>query len=173
MTAVVAFLSRYWLHIAVVASVLAGLNYVYGKGYDKADGEWQSKWDAEQLRIVELNAEHERKLRDQEQQWQTEFNRISKDAQLQKNQIDNNLAAANRERDSLQQQYKKTLQSMQCGSTTATGSSSAPGAAEDMPAYVFGRTDEAAGTIAEYADRLTVALSACNAAYDEIKNGKR
>lgn len=172
MTAVIAFASRYWLHIAVFAAVLAGLNYVYSKGYEKADIEWQSKWNAEKLKIVELNAEHERKIRDQEQQWQTEFNRISKDAQLQQNQIANNLVAANRERDSLQLQYKKALQSRQCGNSTATSSSSSPGASADLPAYVFDRTDEAAGRIAEYADRLKVALSACNAAYDKIQKDR-
>lgn len=172
----VKFLLRYWLHILAIGAAIAALAYIVGMidqgGYDRADRKWQSKWDAEQLKIVELNAEHERKLRDQEQQWQAEFNRISKDAQIQQNQIANNLVAANRERDSLQQQYKKALQSRQCGSPTATGSSTATGVADDLPAYVFARTDEAAGELAEYADRLTVAISACNAAYDKITKAK-
>lgn len=174
-TLVLKFLLRYLPHLLAIGAAIAALVYIVGMidqgGYDRADRKWQRKWDAEQLKIAELNAEHERKLREQEQIWQTEFNRISKDAQLQKNQIANNLVAANRERDSLQLQYKKAL-SRQCGNSAATGSSSAPGAADDLPAYVFDRTDETAGTIAEYADSLKVALSACNSAYSEIQKAR-
>lgn len=42
MTILLAFLSRYWVHIAVVVAIFAGLGYVYKQGWDSRDADWKA-----------------------------------------------------------------------------------------------------------------------------------
>lgn len=166
------FIRQYWRQIVFITALAAVIYKVYSFGYDNADTEWQSKWDKNQLEIANSNVEYSKKIEQLETELQTEIDKVNKNAKIEVIRLQTDLNAANITASILRDKAAKyAAAARQCSTDTAT--SSLRGSADtpaDMLAELLSRADQAAGELAEYADRLVIARDACEAAYSKIKH---
>lgn len=87
---------------------------------------------------------------------------VQKDYEKKKADLDADLSDANAVNKRLLQQLDKRRAATV---TTVTSCGNATGRTGDVPAELFERANERAGELAEYSDRLKLALGACRDAY--------
>jgi len=158
-----ALLKRFWLPALIVLVVSYALFAAYGKGYNKADTEWQQKWDKavsevreEQGRITaERIAEYEQNLK----VTQNDLDKANAD-----------LAASKRKSDSVQRAAETRVASIKqsLGACTAAASQAAAESARVL-ADVLKLADNAAGKLAEHADQAITRGQSCERQYDSLR----
>ncbi len=154
--------------VAVVAIAVGS----FIAGHKQANDSWQDKWDKEQARIVKLQLEHEKSMREKERFYTSQVERINQDAKsaLQSLQVDiaNGDATAN----SLREQVRKySARARQCGNSATGGGSSSATNASDVLADLHASLEQRSRELAEEADKRRVAGLACQDQYNSIRAG--
>ncbi len=149
-----------YIGAAVIAATLAGATVWHFAEIRKARAEVQALWDAETNReIAAKQIETARRITAQKEKDDEAQEKIDRAVGL--------AAAADSAADRLQQRVASLAQRGRkaCASAGA-GEVSAPASDPvDLLAELHRRTDEAAGQLAEYADRLHIARESCAAQY--------
>ncbi|HEY4664443.1 MAG TPA: DUF2514 family protein, partial [Comamonas sp.] len=150
--------------------------YGYQRGYSKADGRWQAKWQERDLLDAQATAQRQAEERAKEQQRQIAINEIASNAQANIEQAQRDAATAARTADSLRaaidQAAGRLADSEASHNACTADASKARADAARVLADVLKRADERAGKLAAYADRARVAGLACEAAYDAVSETK-
>jgi len=163
----IALLKQYKL-IAAGAAVLALMAL-------SAAGAWQWQGNRYQARISKLEAGYaesarqaEARARSEEQRRQTAIEGIRRDAQEQIAAVAADAAAADDAASRLRARVAQlSRRPASCPGAADGGDTADP--ARDLLAVMLARIDEAAGGVAEYADRARVAGLACEGAYDAVR----
>lgn len=170
-TAIIAFVKAYWRAIAgvLVAVLVAAMLVMYG--YNKADDEWQAKWQARDLADLQAKQAFTEQQRRIELQRQGAIDAIQEQAQHDIAKAQRNAAAAAAESDRLQHGIQQAIAQLRTGgrNASATTSSTARDKASVLLAELFREIDTAAGNYAAEADRAYDAGRRCEAAYDAVR----
>ncbi|VVE82811.1 DUF2514 family protein [Pandoraea sputorum] len=152
-------------------SLLLAMVLAAGGGY------WKGHHDADQSATVVSQAKQIKDLTDANnlyRQTTTTLARISIDA---KKTADTAIAAArasNASSERLRVQLAAFTASVRNSATTGAGTPTVAGTdALDLLAGLFGRVDDAAGRLAEFADAAHIAGLACERSYDALRNKVR
>lgn len=157
-----------------IASVAAALSLLAGVGGGYYVGSLIGKASmSEDIRTVEAKLYScqqtvltmEQQSADYRERMQIEINQVAKDANKQIEILSANVVTANNAASSLRDKAKRIEdQYRKCANSTKPSADTpeAPYLLADM----LGRIDEAAGEIAEYADRVTISNQACVSAYN-------
>lgn len=132
----------------------------------------QSKWDAERAAQAVAARAAEAEARRVEQARQTEIEKVTQDAHAQIDHANAAAAAAERTAGELRRDLAVFVARHRAAvdSGAADRGAGEPGAgALDLLAELLKRADGAAGELAGYADRLRVAGSACERAYESVR----
>lgn len=113
----------------------------------------------------ERNAALERAIK-RHNELTLKLEQVQKDYEKKKADIANDLSDANAVNKRLLQQLDRR-RAATIATTASCGNST--GRAGDVPAELFARANERAGELAEYADRVTLALGACRDAYEAAR----
>lgn len=155
-----------------ISAVVCGIVWAIDDfGYDRAEKKWVQKWTERELKITAANLAHEENVRSLQTELQSTADRVNKDAKQQIDKLESDLLAANASAGSLRDKVTKyAARAKKCASDTGTaiGSQTAY-----SPAVVLGRmfswADQAAGELAEFADRSRIAGLSCESAYDNLR----
>lgn len=165
------------LLIGLCVAALLGVTHViaYRHGAGTADAEWTAKWEQQARQLADAERNAIQLARGEELRRQAAVNEVTRNAQ---EQIDQARADADRARaaaDSLRDQAKRVASKAgaACGNTGAASAGRAATATAMVLADLFGRADEAAGQLAQYADRARVAGQACEQAYKALTKGEQ
>lgn len=148
--------------LAVVLSVGAG----YWKGHHDADQ--SATVTAQAKQIKDLTAD-----RDTYRQRAETQSGVANDAKQSADQARARALAADAESDSLRKRVADLIAAARRPSTPG-GSTAADGGSDalDLLSGLFGRTDEAAGELARYADAAHIAGLACERSYDALRTSE-
>lgn len=156
------------MNTTVIAVIAA-----FALGFASAWGIQGLRWDNDvaqiRLEASEAQGEASEKARAQEALWQENIEGIQRNAQSQIESMQVAASAADAAGDSVRESANAYAAKATCSSSPDSGGASARRAAMVL-SDLFGRADKRAGQLAEYADRLKVALTACNAAYQSLRN---
>jgi len=163
----IALLKQYKL-IAAGAAVLALMAL-------SAAGAWQWQGNRYQARISKLEAGYaesarkaEARARSEEQRRQTAIEGIRRDAQEQIAAVAADAAAADDAASRLRARVAQlSRRPASCAGSSGGGQAAEP--ARDLLAVMLSRIDEAAGGVAEFADRSRAAGLTCQVSYDAVK----
>ncbi|MBU9340729.1 DUF2514 family protein [Burkholderia multivorans] len=148
---------RVWL--AVIVAAIVGLAGGYFKGH--ADGARATAAEAQKAQLDAVSA-----ARAEEQRRTAAQQEIANDANQQRTAALADAFAARAAAGSLQQRVDQLVAAAR--HPAAAVGSPATGDALDLLADVLGRADEAAGELAEYADRARIAGQQCERDYDAL-----
>lgn len=151
-----------WLCLGAAVALSIALFSAYYKGHSDADKSWE-------LRIAQLKADQEAQAREVERNTQSKMEKIQDAAEKQIALARSDAAAADATADSLHKQasaYARKLS--QC--SASIGSSQTGGRSAIVLADLFERADKRAGELATALDRSRIAGTACQVAYDEMRN---
>jgi len=140
-----------------------------------AAGAWQYQANRYERQIADIRADYaeaarkaEAQARSEEQRRQTAIEGIRRDAQTQIAAVAADAAAADAAASRLRNRVAElSRRPARCPGAAAGGETTDP--ARDLLAVMLSRIDDAAGGIAEYADRARVAGAACEGAYDAVR----
>ncbi|EKS6335766.1 DUF2514 domain-containing protein [Enterobacter hormaechei] len=172
MTALFAFLGKYWKPLAITLLVAFLLWRAYDAGYESADSVWKQQWLQRDLAdsTAIMHREVAERAKERRRQLAVDEERKRADMELAKVQADAD--AAQRAGDGLQQQLS-TLRRQLAGSETGRLSAiAAAGAAKAettrVLAELLGESDKRAGIYAKEADERYAAGSSCERTYDKV-----
>jgi Protein of unknown function (DUF2514). len=172
MTALYAFLGKYWKPLAITLLVAFLLWRAYDAGYDSADAAWKLQWTQRDLLDSTAALHREVTERAEEQRRQAAVNEEKKraDAELAKVQADAD--AAERAAGGLRSQLT-TIQHQLAGSETGrlsaiAAASAAKAETTRVLAELLGESDKRAGIYAKEADERYTAGSGCERTYDKV-----
>ncbi|EJR0236065.1 DUF2514 family protein [Enterobacter hormaechei] len=172
MTALFAFLGKYWKPLAVTLLVAFLLWRAYDAGYESADSVWKQQWLQRDLAdsTAIMHREVAERAKERRRQLAADEERKRADIELAKVQADAD--AAQRTGDRLQQQLA-TIRKQLAGSETGRLSAiAAAGAAKAettrVLAELLGESDKRAGIYAKEADERYAAGSSCERTYDKV-----
>lgn len=158
-----------WLIAGAVAAsgfALAGVQTVRLHRAQSATVKRQSAWDAERITLLTAAVTATAKARDTETRWQAQQQEADHVAQKATDAARADAAAARTVAERLRQRATQLAGS--CSATPSAGVPS-PGAPASNPGDLLAdmqrRIDEAAGSIAQYADEVTIARQACEASW--------
>ncbi|HEM8064365.1 TPA: DUF2514 domain-containing protein [Enterobacter hormaechei] len=172
MTALFAFLGKYWKPLAITLLVAFLLWRAYDAGYESADSVWKQHWLQRDLAdsTAIMHREVAERAKERRRQLAADEERKRADIELAKVQADAD--AAQRTGDRLQQQLA-TIRKQLAGSETGRLSAiAAAGAAKAettrVLAELLGESDKRAGIYAKEADERYAAGSSCERTYDKV-----
>ncbi|EOZ7468773.1 DUF2514 family protein [Enterobacter hormaechei] len=172
MTALFAFLGKYWKPLAITLLVAFLLWRAYDAGYESADSVWKQQWLQRDLAdsTAIMYREVAERAKERRRQLAADEERKRADIELAKVQADAD--AAQRTGDRLQQQLA-TIRKQLAGSETGRLSAiAAAGAAKAettrVLAELLGESDKRAGIYAKEADERYAAGSSCERTYDKV-----
>ncbi|TWI52965.1 uncharacterized protein DUF2514 [Pseudomonas duriflava] len=171
MTIIPEVLIKWALAIAIALGCLFG---AYRYGVNTTNAKWEKQQSDAQAEQATLRATEEREARAKEQARQAEIEKIRTDAQQQIQAAEADARDADAASERLRKQADRLAQSVRsCSSDTGTtnGSETRPDPSV-LLANVLSRIDERAGELAKEADRTRAAGSACERAYDSIRNNQ-
>lgn len=177
-TAIIAFMKSNWRVIAgflllfIVSVLVAG--YGYQRGYSRADGQWQSKWQARDLADMQAAKTFTEQQRRIELQRQGDIDAIQEQAQQDIATAQHHAAVAAAESDRLQRGIEQAIAQLRAGGsdTSPTTSSKTRASTSSLLTVLFREIDTAAGEYAAEADRARGAGLRCEAAYDAVRGKK-
>jgi len=147
---------------AVLIIIIGGAGFWMGHAIGAAEVQKLSKEHAE------ASAKAERDARTQESLWQETVNGVARNAQAQIDNAKPDRDAADISAVSLHKSAAEYASKAACGSPATVGGPG-PNRAAMVLSDLFERADKRAGQLADYADQLKIALTACNAAYNAIR----
>lgn len=153
---------------ALVVAVMA-VTGAYFKGSHDKDAAWQIKWQNRNAAEATARAIDQAKQTQLANRMQAEKEEIERNAAAEKKKLAADLAAANRESDSLRKSFAAAVARINKGQGSGNDGGSKGGDAGNMPAVVFGEIDQRSGDLARYADELRGALGRCVAQYDRVR----
>jgi hypothetical protein len=166
-----AILLKWGIAAAIVLGCLFG---AYRHGVNVTDAKWEKRESDAQAAQATLRAEEERAARAKEQANQNRIDEIRADAQQQIKDAQADARDADAASDRLRKQADRLAKSVRsCPGDTgaASGSQTAAGPAVVL-SDVLSRMDARARELAEAYDRSRIAGSACQSAYDAIRNNQ-
>lgn len=146
--------------VLVVAALSAGAAHKITQAF--ADARYH---ELEEQIERERNAAIERAIK-RHNELTLKLEQVQKDYEKKKADLNADLIDANAVNKRLLQELDKRRA---VTVTTVTSCGNAAGRTTDLPSELFARANERAGELAEYADRLTLALGACRDAYNSVK----
>ncbi|TBL63892.1 DUF2514 domain-containing protein [Hafnia paralvei] len=166
-----AWLTRYWKPLMLIALVALSLWGAYSVGYDSANKSWQLEWAKRDKDDSDAQAQRQAEARIEEQRRQQAINKVIQNASQQIYAAHNDAVSANAIASRLHEQTDKLAQRLAdrertCSSPTARGGQTANGA--QLLADLFKRADEEAGRMAAIADEARVRGLACEQAYSGL-----
>ncbi|PYD15864.1 DUF2514 domain-containing protein [Pseudomonas syringae] len=157
--------------LLLVLLALAGALYgAYRHGVTVTDLAWKAKWAEEVSAQSEAVATTTTDYRTEEQRRQKAANQVANDARQEQTAALTDAAVADAAGDRLRVEAGKLAATASCvpGDTGASDrGKNAPRAAMVL-SDLLSRADARAGELARHADRLTVSLQACEAAFDAL-----
>lgn len=171
MSIAVGLIKAFWKPLLVIAIVVYCLFEVYEAGQESKDKEWQTKWNAEELRLTKERAAAETKARERESYWVNELDKVSRDAQVTIDQINTNAGVAVVAANSLQRAAEQVAKraSKACANSTIASERETAGAGVMVLADVFGSCSERLRQMAEAADRSYSSGIACERSSDVVR----
>lgn len=155
-----------------LAALAATHGWTYLQGGESERIEWQAKMHAVQAEAYRHQVELERMAREEEQRRQQAINEVAQNAQDQITRAQADAAAARTAADGVRDAADRLAARLadaeaQRGACSAAAGQTAAQSARVL-ADVLKRADERAGKLAAYADRVSTAGAACEAAYDAL-----
>lgn len=172
MTALFAFLGKYWKPLAITLLVAFLLWRAYDAGYVSADSVWKQQWLQRDLAdsTATIHREVVERAKERRRQQVADEERRRADIELAKVQADAD--AAQRAGDGLQQQLANLRRQLAESETGRISAIAAAGAAKAettrVLAELLGESDSLAGKFAKEADERYVAGSTCEGTYDRV-----
>lgn len=159
-------------YIAVAAIFCAIVFFIYDKGRFDANSKWQSKWDAQVERLEKESAIAKAAELEKEAAWLKQLNEVRDNAKKSIDRISTDLANSDDSANRLRNQVARLASraDRECANSRSTEGGSAARSAADMLAELSTGLDNAAGEIAEFADKSRSAGVACQQSYGVIKN---
>lgn len=174
MSALFAFVEKYWKPLVLILLVVFLLWKTYGAGADSKDAEWRGLWLQRDLADSTATLHQEVANRAEEQRRQRAANEEQKRANEELAQLQVVAGAAQRAGDRLQRQLtevQRQLARSETGRLSAVAAASAAKAqAGILLAELLGEADDLAGKFAKEADERYVAGSTCERIYDKVTN---
>lgn len=177
MTALFAFLGKYWKPLAITLLVAFLLWRAYDAGYESADSVWKQQWLKRDLAdsTATIHREVAERAKERRRQQAADEERRRADEELAKVQADAD--AAQRAGDGLQQQLFKLRKQLAGSETGRISAIAAAGAAKAETPRVLtellGESDKRAGIYAKEADERYAAGSSCERTYDKVILSKK
>jgi hypothetical protein len=163
-----------WFILAFVVAAVVTWAWFDGRDYGatKANQSWQTKWDAQELKLANAKAVALEVARIEEHRRIKAIEDIQNESKKQIEQARADAAAADAVAIGLHEQARRlAARASKCTTDTAATIRSKAGAATNqLLADLFQRADEAAGTMAAAYDRARAAGLACERAYDAVRN---
>ncbi|ASN68644.1 hypothetical protein 3S11_22 [uncultured Caudovirales phage] len=165
---------RLGITAGLVAVLIAGCLAIYNKGRMDERSEWVAEQSEAAEQQATLRAQEERAAREKEQRNQDDIEAVRAETEKIKAQQQADARSADATRKRLLEQTDRLAASLRSCSTNpgiANGSQTRANTA-DLLAELLRRADERAGELAQIADRSRIAGSACQSAYDSIRNNQ-
>lgn len=161
--------------LCLVAAGVSTWCWLDGRDYgtDKANQEWQTKWDGQVLQLTEARAHALEVARTEEQRRIKAIEEIQNESKKQIEQARADAAAADAVAVGMHEQARRlAARTSQCtGDTTTSVRGKAARATNAVVlADLFERADAAAGQLAAAYDGARAAGLACEQAYDAVRN---
>lgn len=152
--------------VLIVACGIGG----YIAGHKSANDDWQTKWNAEQSRIVKLQLDHETAMREKEQFYSSEIQRINQDAKSAMQALQVDVANGSVAADGLREQVRKyAANAKQCANSRNSTGGKAAGTNIDLLADMHDSMEKHGRALAEEADRRRIAGMACEQWADKVR----
>ena len=153
--------------LLILLAVAGALYGAYLHGVTVTDSKWQVKWSEQVSTQAQAVAITTTEYRTEEQRRQKAANQVANDARQEQTAAIADAVVADAAGDRLRSEAGKLAASASCVPSDpgiADRGKNATRAAMVL-SDLLGRADSRAGELARHADRLTVALQACNASY--------
>lgn len=146
--------------------------WAYLQGGSSERVEWQARLHAAQAEAARQQLELDRLTREEEQRRQLAINEVTEHAEDRINRAQADAAAAHAAADGVRDAADRLAARLAAAEAQRGACSAAAGQAAASSARVLAdvlkRADERAGKLAAYADRVSTAGAACEAAYDAV-----
>jgi hypothetical protein len=174
MTALFAFLGKYWKPLAITLLVAFLLWRAYDAGYESANSVWKLQWLQRDLADSTATIHREVAERAKERRLQQAADEERKRADMELAKVQADADAAKRAGDGLQQQLANLRRQLAGSETGRISAFAAAGAAKAettrVLAELLGESDKRAGIYAKEADERYVAGSTCERTYDKVSH---
>ncbi len=166
MTAVIlGFISRYWVHLLVIASLAAGVNLIYKAGVADERERWENKAYQATIETQKAAGKFTAGLISDHQVNQNDSN-------VKIEQLEADLISADNAAIGLREQIKSyAAKQRQCAINSSRDSSNRKSAEEAIGVLskLLSESDQRAGVYADYADRLEISRDSCEKSYVDLK----
>lgn len=165
-------MSRAAVALAVLVLALLAAGVGYWRGHVAGAAGVQQAWDKERAALAQASRAAEKEQRAIEQARQTEIERISREAKSQIAAAQSDAVAARDAAGRLQQRVAALVAASRASAdpgVAGRGQGEQGADALDLLVGMQSRLDDAAGQLADYADKVRVAGLACERAYDNVK----